>query len=425
MSTFFEAYLGALIVDADLHQPVVQVNNLLKLLTMKELKGNSIERAVTLSGARNAAENYAEARAKRRLATRGSRLNGLQWNVPAGRIEDDIPVPCRDIKLAKDPAAGAEAIRSHVETGLEAFGETVGERFGGVAGGSIGLGTYSTTGHVVTFTDPAMAANFSPGMVLEISEDDGTDGAHTKVGSSAAVVSVDVDAGTIVVGTTSDDTTAANPGSWVNSTSYYFWQDGMFQPGSPTATMLGVSDVLPIAAATTTLAGLVRSSDSRLSGVRLSTTEAGTLTLLRRISKTCSKGQNTSGWRQGRKRYATVNPMAFEVIAGEVASQWQTQQAEDAAYGYSYIMVHTACGPVKVVSEPTCPLGFGRIIDADGIEMYTPNKKMVDFEGIGPEGMYRAQLADDENSYIIRPVLYNCTVWNNPAHHGVFPTGLS
>lgn len=428
MSAFFDVWVETYFLEGDQAQPLVSKQNLLAMAEVKKNTGVAVDEPFVLSGARNSATTYAKAVTKSTTGTRGNSSNNHRWLVPLGELDGRIIVKDRDLAASQGDTARADAMKHEIKLGVARFGYDLATRFGGERGGAIGFGTYATSGHVLTLEDPSQARNFSQGQIVDISETDGTSAGT--LFAQRSIVSVDADAGTLVLGATTNDTVAANPSSTLQNTDPYYLFDGYTYEdtdGDPTAVMLGASDVVPLTTPTSTLAGVVRAEDSRLGGIRLTSAEAAAAsTLMDRIITLSAKGEEQGGWMYSDERVAVLGSVAFGVLLRQMAQlgmpQNPSRRGKTGEYGYSSVEVHTGQGTVTCVSDRTCPKGIMRLLDFSKIKVHTPTGKLTDF--VRSNGSFMSQLADGTNDHIIRPVYYGMVSWGNPAHHGIAPTGL-
>src|SRR6185436_13455835 len=142
---------------------------------------------------------------------------------------------------------------------------------------------------VLTLVDAANVANFYKGQILVASANNGTSLSHTLLPANvsfqkAYVLSVDREAGTVVVTDTRGSTTPEIPSGWgAQGDNVFVFPLGQFKPllpGSGLGSKLlcqTLADWITPAAATDTFATVDRSVDSALSGVRIPSALVGAL----------------------------------------------------------------------------------------------------------------------------------------------------
>lgn len=425
MAAFEDTWLETIFVEGDRAVPLASENNLMALLPMQKASGGVADQPFTLAGTRTTAGSYADSKTKGTNAGGGSAGLHFKWLVPTGEMTHDIRIKDKDLQMSEGPQARANALQLAVEQGVKQFGQDLSNRFGGASGGSYGSGTYvSGSSFTLTFDDPDNARFLSPGQILDGATTDGTSG--SALAQKAAVVSVNVDTGAVVLGTEAGGgASAASPGAaWAaedGNTLFLF--NGYTFNTSLTDQVFGVAEWCPLAAATSTIANVIRSVDTRLSGVRLTTAEAGSLSLADRVIELCAKGKDIAGWVNG-DRYAIFNPRAWSVLCRQLATLYGSNavQVKTGQYGFSYVSVYTDVGEIKCISDRSCPKNIFRVIDFASAKVRTSNSKLVDFAKTN--GALMSQLADGTNDHVVRPVCYNQVTPGNPAHHGVGSTSL-
>lgn len=405
------------------HTTSVRAQPLLKKYQFRKHGGEAVVERFVLSGPRGSAGDLTSAQT---VAAITPNANYFRWLVSHGTYEGEIRIPHKDTALSRqDRDAAARALQIAVDTGLEDFGAQQVRMLLGRAGASAGYGEWEETAGTPTgfpafcirFADPTDAANFQVGDIVVISANDATDAAHTQVGSAGYVMARDTDLGYIQLATTAAPTVAANPGSWVDDTNYYVYRLGEFLPGDPDAIVTSWSDYIPTAVATSTLNGVARSSDSLLSGNRLTTTEAvGPLAL--RVRKLINKMRARAAHMPTGGLLCVMHPEDWGTLEEQLSASLERAPANETQDGYMSIKLNTASGSVECVSEPYQLKGYARLIDPSKMRLHTPSGTLT--EWVDDDGSIVRILTS--NNLILRPVSYPAHTIGAPFAHGILPT---
>ena len=405
------------------HTTSVRAQPLLKKYQFRKHGGEAVVERFVLSGPRGSSGDLASAQT---VAAITPNANYFRWLVGHGTYEGEIRIPHKDTALSRqDRDAAARALQIAVDTGLEDFGGQQVRMLLGRAGQAAGFGEYEETAGTPTgfpafcirFADPTDAANFQVGDLVVVSANDGTDAAHTLVGSAGYVCARDVDLGYIQVAATSATGTPANPGSWVDDTNYYVFRLGEFTPGDPDAIVTSWADYIPTSVATSALNGVTRSADSLLSGSRLSASEAvGPLAL--RLRKLVNKMRARAAHMPTGGMLCVMHPEDWGTLEEQLSASLERAPQKETQDGYMAISINTASGVVECVSEPYMLKGYARLIDPSKMRLHTPSGTLT--EWVDDDGSIVRILTT--NNLILRPVSYPAHTIGAPFSHGIFPT---
>lgn len=407
-----------------IHTVSVRAQPLLKKYSFRKHGGEAVVERFVLAGPRGSSGDLTSAQT---VAANTPNANYFRWLVEHGTYEGEIRIPHKDVAMSRgDRDAAARALRVAVDTGLEDFGAQQVRMLLGRTGLAVGSARYEDTAGTPTGfpafclrfeTDPSEAANLQVGDFVVISAGDASSGSDSLVGSVGVVIARDVDLGYAQVATTAAPTVAANPGSWVDNTTYFVYRLGEFLPGDPSAIVTSWDAYVPTAVSTSTLNGLNRSVDSLLSGSRLTTTEA-VGPLAQRLKKLVNKMRARVGQMPTSGLLCVMHPEDWGLLEEQVNATVERSPASQTEDGFSAIKVVTASGIVDCVSEPYMRKGFARLIDPSKIRIHTPSGTLC--EWVDDDGSIVKILTS--NQLILRPVSYPAHTIGSPFSHGVFPT---
>ena len=299
LGTWADAALHSYYVDVQpLHTLVGRASPLMDRLRKSAVEGANTGEFFTLSGGMGVAGDLASAQ---EVATQsgtngagtapGAGTHDGEWLVPTGQIETSLTIKYKDLVAGK---TNKGAYLRNLTHATDKHGEYFGERFAqillGGSGYTIGeVDMTSVANGVLTLVDAANVANFYKGQILVASANNGTSLSHTLLPANvsfqkAYVLSVDREAGTVVVTDTRGSTTPEIPSGWgAQGDNVFVFPLGQFKPllpGSGLGSKLlcqTLADWITPAAATDTFATVDRSVDSALSGVRIPSALVGAL----------------------------------------------------------------------------------------------------------------------------------------------------
>lgn len=327
-----------------------------------------------------------------------------QWLLPTGQIETSLRIKYKSLVQGKtNRGAYVRNLVHQTDLHIEYFGERLAQIVLGGSGYPLGLFdlTNTTTG-VCTALDndgnvqASNIANIYKGMVLVASANNGSSLSHTLLpaNNNAArgyVVSVDRDAGTFVVSTTSGGS-AGTPGGWGSQgDNVYLFPVGQFKPTLPGSTLSTklliqtLEDWITPTAATDTFGSVDRSLDSALSGVRVPSALTASKPLEHKLGFSAAYMQSRYAGRkaltfvlQTEKWFELVQSLVAQGVIKEIGSLLES--------GARKVQIATVNGMADVLAEPhqsplfaygICPDeiqirhldGFPGVANADGLEM--------------------------------------------------------
>jgi hypothetical protein len=429
--SFSVNFLNVSFGDDDLsNDSAIRDTPFLQLMGTPEVKGGStVEEKFYLAGPRGFSGNLTDA--QERAEASGSLHR--RWQHPFGRHVGSIQIDIEDIVQSRpEQAAANRALEAETEKGLASEGQNIADKLIGRAGLAVGLGEYEETAGTPTgypafairFTDASDARNFQLRDRVVISTTDGTSDGDL-VGEVGVVCGRDISLGYIQVATLDDPETAANPGDWVDDTTYYVFRVGEYADGNPDSIITSYERFLPASVASDTLHNVDRSEDSSLSGARLpaSQEKGSMLTRAKRLfammySRLGLKGKNIAN-----DYIVLCNPEDWGVGAEELEGKGQRDAgAESTDEGYSMYSVHTVAGKLKFLPDPGKNRGTAMLLNKKLTKCYSASGKW--FETI-PDGSGNIiHLMPGRNVYEIRTLAKPATGIGAPYMHGVMSTDV-
>lgn len=380
--------------------------------------GAQQEARFTLAGSGSSANTLAEAQLIDAARANG---NEFKWSVPYAKLEGSINVPYDDIVASKgaDDAA-TRAMEYAIDSGLEKFGVDLQGNLLGTPELSKGTGDFSTTGFVITLADAADAANFSHGD--RIVADEASDG-QTLLAQDAAVVSVDVDAGTITVGTSAGGgASAGSPGAaWTNGLTLFLFKKGVVNSSANSydRAVVPMGAYIPSAAATSTLLGVDRSLDSRLSGMRNSTGSTKLLKIRNLIAKMANRASDVFG----SDLCVVANIEDVEAIAQELSSSVQQTVTDNTQDGYIAFHILTALGRVPVIGDRKKTKGTAFVLNKRHLKLHVQGMNGSGGAGlchlVKSDGVNVMRAKDTSNDMEVRPYSRIAHTIGAPYMHGI------
>lgn len=358
----------------------------------------------------------------------------FRWQHPYGKHEGVIEVSVEDVIQSKpDQAAADKALEAEMKRGMASEGQKLVDLIMGRAGLAGGLGVYTeatSSGFptfTVRFTDPSDARRFRIGEQVVVSTTDGTTDGDI-VGEPGFVMARDVQLGYIRVANLSDIDTAANPGSWVDATTYYVYRLGEYTDGAPDNVITSYERYLPGTTPSDTLHNVDRSVDSALGGARLPAAQS-VGSIMQRLKRLMAFGHGRLGWKKGggkSDRYlAVLHSEEWNTVGEELESKAKRSvESTTTAEGYESFEARTALGTVEFVAEPAKNKGTAFVLNTRLLKMYAPNGKW--FQSIpvdGSSGFVR--LKEGSNVYQVRTISKLATGIGAPYMHGVQSTTLT
>jgi hypothetical protein len=422
--TFATNFLNISYVDGDLiHQASVRANPSIKLFTIKEAGGSAVDSRFMLRGAAGMAGNLTDAQA---IAAQNKNGRHYNWNVPFGKTRGSFRIPYEDIMASKlDEAAEGKALEIEMEKGVAECGSKLVQLlFGrsGLAGGR-GVFTVAASGdfpsNAIRFTDGSDARNFQPGDNVVIAAGTG-ETAQVLVGSVGYVMDADVEDGFVRVATLVAPDTAANPGSWVDGTTYYVFNLGLHGNGVQSDYIIPLEAYFPASRANDTFLGVARSDSSSLSGARLSTAEetGGIVTRAKRLI-TKMRGRYTDIAKMANK--IVLNAEDFGTCDEELNAQVTRAPAMTTESGYEAMSINTANGKTEIISEPYKNKGSGFVLSPSSLVLYSQLGKGLLLDLVRHNGNV-TRLMEGSNDLEVRTFSALANTIGAPFAHGRFDT---
>lgn len=423
MADFYSTFLNIYCMNVDnAHSIGTSEQPLLQYYRFKKIGGRAAHQRFTLNGSRAFSGSFAGGAA---MAANGSASgNHFEWQVPTGTLFDFIRVAHRDIALSEnDNDAAARAAQYEMDGGTKEFAQGLVRKMLGSAGARIGTALFdvdATNGcptFSLQFTDPSVVKNIQLGdhVVITASTDDGTESNDVQIGSPGYCLEKDDEIGYVRVATISAINTPANPGSWVDNTTYSVFRQGELQPGDVTSQLISWATYITATKATTSVANVNRNLHSGLSGVRVPAADpAAAGALLGRVKRHLAIMANRAG--MSHKAIVLFNPEDFDSCSSQQEVAVRRESGKKSETGYMSITVNSALGPVDLVSEAGQPKGEYLILDPDECELHTANGKL--YQIIVPPGGSPWQLLEGSNTVEARATCYNRHFCGIPYHHG-------
>lgn len=428
------SFLNVSLGDDDLVDDMgISDQPLLQIIGQPEVKGGStVEEKFYLSGPRNGSGTLSAALQMAEANGGGSRT--FRWQHPFGEHIGVVEVAVADVIQSKpDQAAADKALEAEMKKGMDAEGQQLVNLIMGRAGlaGGVGVWTEASSSGFPTFcirfTDPSDARRYMVGEQVVIAADDG-DTAGDPVGLEGFVMSRDVSLGYIRLAALDDIDTAANPGDWVDGTTYYVFRLGEFADGSPENIITSYSRFLPDSATTSTLHNVDRSFDSSLSGARLPSSQARG-GIMQRAKRLMAFGHGRLGWKKGKNakdRYIVALHSEEHCTVGEELETRANRSIESSTTteGYECFQARTPLGMVDFVAEPAKNKGSAFVLNTRLLKVYSANGKW--FEPIPVDGNAGyVRLKENTNVYQARTMSKLATGFGAPYMHGYLSTTLS
>lgn len=220
--------------------------------------------------------------------TSGGNLAGKKWQVNWGDYNGSVSIGDKVIQASKDNVgAFFEDQKAEIDRLYSAFADSMSAYLLGDSGHSLTPGTFTISTGVCTLVDADDIVNIEVGQILVASANPGTSTSDALLGagSQGFVVSVNRNAGTFTVSTTSGGS-AGTPASW-SGTMYAFRSGDFGGTATPNRILLGMGAWVPAAdPGATAFEGVDRTADiQRLSGTRLTAAEVAGLNIEQRLKK--------------------------------------------------------------------------------------------------------------------------------------------
>lgn len=398
------------------HAASIKGSPWLKRVKFTKRGGESVVSRFTLYGHRSSSGDIQTAQGIAANNRGGSRK--MAWNVTYGEYSGSILVPHRDQELSRqDDDAAAKALTFEVGLALKQHGNELTRIWFSNPGYSLVSAVRAHSAGVITLGNAQEASNFYPGDQIVISANNGSSSAHTLVAGSGVgyVISRDLRAGTVTVSATPGGSAGA-PANWA-ATSYFYFREGEFLPGG-TEIMTPLQAYLPQAPVTTTLNGVDRSLDSILSGYIPAAASLTGKTGSARVKRAINEHREQLGEMSETSEVdcAYVNPVDWGKIEEEYGAKGMTVPYGDTAKdGYASLVVQTANGELRFISEPQVPRGRCFILAQNDIIWHTPSGMIGKFVDMGNGTIFRVK--DGSNDLEMRPQSYIAATMGAPYKH--------
>lgn len=406
---------------------------LLKIIGQPTVKGGStVEEKFYLGGPRNGSGDLTSALQMAEANGGGSKT--LRWKHPFGEHIGLVEVAVADvIQSEPDQAAADKALEAEMKKCMDNEGQQLVNLIMGRAGlaGGVGVWTEAATSGFPTFcmrfTDPSDARRYMTGEQVVIAPADG-DTANDLVGLEGFVMARDVALGYIRLASLDDIDTAANPGDWIDGTTYFVFRLGEFANGNPENIITSYSRFLPDTATTSSLHNVDRSFDSSLCGARLPAGQSRG-GIMQRTKRLMAFGHGRLGWKKGagkKDRYIVALHSEEHNTVGEELETAAKRNIESVTTteGYESFQARTPLGMVDFVAEPAKNKGSAFVLNTALLKIYAATGKwFAPIPVDGNSGYVR--LKEGTNVYQARTMSKIATGFGAPYMHGFLSTTLS
>jgi hypothetical protein len=342
----------------------------------------------------------------------GASLVGRKWQLTFGDYKDSVEVDEKLIRASRDdPGAFFRAQEALVDGLYEAHGDIMSTYLFSNGGQACGTGTISTG--VITLADKESIANFAIGQILQASANDGSDAAHTLLGSGSEgfVISMDHVAGTVTVSTTSGGA-AGTPASW--SGTMFFFRSGDFGGSGATPIFKGFGAWILAAAAGggDSHYGVNRSVSGLLQGVRLSATEVAGLPIDARLKRLVTRMTGRFGGPGPSDIF--LNPEKWQDLADVAEARGQRPlDGKIGTLNFSKLQIAMGGKMVNIWADRFCPLATAFAVALKSWKLRSYGKVPDVLKGEGLEMLRKATEDRYEHRLVSFPVLStNAPSWN-------------
>jgi len=186
-------------------------------------------------------------------------------------------------------------------------------------------------------------------------------------GTSATVTALDPEDGQVTISATPTGVT----------TSDLIFEEGDYTAANDVLSVAGVPTWLTAAAATTTLFGLDRSTNTKLSGIRhAGSTSAVEDAIIDANAKVASFGN-------GKTDFAVTSNINFGTLTKELVNSVERAPGGKAEGGYQYITVWGQTGPIKVIGSRYVKDDVIYLMDMDSWELHSMEEPVRIWDGDG------------------------------------------
>lgn len=305
------------------------------------------------------------------IAVHGS-LKGKKWNITWGDYSAHVEINDKVLQASRDNVgAFFENQTAEIDGLYRSFADQMATYAFGDAGHS--FGTFTESSGTCTMVTPSQIVNVQLGMQVQVSDRDGTTATDALLGSGSIgyVISVNQNAGTFVVSTTSTGTTGGTPSSWTGT--MYGYRYGDFGgTATPNLIYTGLSGWIPQSdPGATAFYGVTRTTAIQaLSGTRLTAAEIVGQNIERR-AKLLANRISARGTGQP-PTDAYFNPEDWQVLADVLESRGQrTLGVELAGFNYETLQLRAAGKVITCWADRYCPKSYAYMVNHNVIEIKT------------------------------------------------------
>lgn len=356
----------------------------------------------------------AKAQAGAQQAGTGANVDGKKWQLTFGDYAGSVEIGEKVIRASKDDMGAFLRNQATEIDGLyEGFADVMATYLFSNGGQACGTGTISSG--IITLTDKEAMVNFHIGQILQASANDGSDAAHTLLGSGSEgfVIALSYENGTVTVSATSGGA-AGTPASWTGT--MFFFRSGDFGGSGATPIFKGLGGWVPGTApgGSDSWYGVNRSTNDLLSGVRLTSTDVSGLGNEQRIKKLVTR--MTSRYRGPGPSHIFVNPEKWQALADAMESRGtRPLDGKVGVMNYSKLEVAMGGKKVEIIGDRYCPLlkCYALKLDTWKMRSYGPVPDVLKGDGLQ---MLRKATAD---AYEHRLVAFPALSTRAPSYNGV------
>lgn len=279
---------------------------------------------------------------------------------------------------ARDPGAVVSAIEKSMSSGLETLGFDIANGLFRSGTGSIGvIGSVSSATLVLATIEDAV--NFEVGMSLRVSE---TDGGSYRTGTEV-LGKIDRLTGTLT----------STSATWATTIAAIAAGDYIGVTGDLNLKIKGLDGWLPVTVSgSDSFWGVNRSVDrERLAGVYF---DGSGGSMEQALQKSSYALKNVSSRLGAKITYYFMNPLDMSDLNTELGSRREFTEARvTAEIAYPGILVNTAFGPTKIITDQNCQRGYAYGLDMDTWHLGSPGQLLGfdDDDGL----QFLRQSADD------------------------------
>lgn len=367
--------------------------------------GEEFDEPIIISNAQGIGATRALAQTAQNLATPGSNLIGKKWRLTFGDYKGGIVVDEKTIRASKsDMGAFLRGKGAELDSILEALADHFAILQFGDSGHS--LGTFTISSGVCTLTNPDDIVNFSLGMAVQASANDGTSTGHSLLGSGSIgyVMAIDHNAGTFTVASAdAASPVAAVPTGWTGT--MFGFRSGDFGGGAtPNTFFHGFGAWLTASAPSSTLwYGLDRTVSTFLQGARLAAADTAGAGIEQRLKRLVTRMVGRLGGPG--PDVIVLNPEKWQNLADAMESRGQRPlDGNTANFGYQYLNLNAGGKKVEVISDRFCPIATAFALNMKSWKFRSYGPLIDTLRGDGNEMLRQATSDTYEARFVSFPV---------------------